>query len=263
MDLGLLGKRALVLASSRGLGAGIASALVAEGADVILCGRNRDELARRTSELNAEGPGRAFFTEADLSDAAVVERLSTTVDQIYGGALDILVNNSGGPPPGDAMAATPALLATYFEVMVLRQIALAQAFLPGMRARGFGRILTVASSGIIEPIPGIALSNTLRPALAGWSKTLAGEVAADGVTVNMLLPGSILTARLDELDRRAAERSGQSVEAVRAESEAAIPAGRYGTVEEFGATAAFLLSTKASYITGSMIRCDGGAARSL
>ncbi|MBB4065680.1 SDR family oxidoreductase [Gellertiella hungarica] len=263
MDLGLMGKRALVLASSRGLGAGIAAALVQEGADVILCGRNRDELAQRTSRLNDAGPGRAFFTEADLFQEDVVERLTTTVSQIYGGALDILVNNSGGPPPGRAADLTPDLLTTYFNAMVLRLIDLTHAVLPGMRERGFGRILTVASSGIIEPIPGLALSNTLRPALSGWSKTLASEVAAEGVTVNMLLPGSILTARLDDLDRRAAERSGRSLEAVRAESEAAIPAGRYGTTEEFGATAAFLLSERASYITGSMIRCDGGAARSV
>ncbi len=263
MDLGLNGKRALVLASSRGLGAGIASALVAEGADVILCGRNRDELASRTSALNARGPGRAFFTEADLFDEAVVEKLTTAIDQIFAGELDILVNNSGGPPPGSAHGMTADVLTTYFNAMVLRLISLSHGVLPGMRKRGFGRILTVASSGVIEPIPGLALSNTLRPALAGWSKTLAGEVAAEGVTVNMLLPGSILTARLEDLDRRAAEREGKAVETVRAESEAAIPAGRYGTVEEFGATAAFLLSERASYITGSMIRCDGGAARSL
>lgn len=263
MDLGLSGKKALVLASSRGLGAGIASALVTEGADVILCGRNREELAARTSALNAAGPGRAFFTEADLFHEGVVAHLVATVAQIFGGELDILVNNSGGPPPGKATDMTPEIVTSHFHAMVGRLIALSHAVLPGMRERGFGRILTVASSGIIEPIPGLALSNTLRPALAGWSKTLAGEVAAEGVTVNMLLPGSILTARLEDLDRRAAERSGRSLEQVRAESEAAIPAGRYGTVEEFGATAAFLLSEKASYVTGSMIRCDGGAARSL
>ncbi len=263
MDLGLSGKKALVLASSRGLGAGIAATLVQEGADVILCGRNREELAERSSALNQVGPGRAFFTEADLFDPGVVDHLVTTVGQIFGGTLDILVNNSGGPPPGQAADLTPDLLTDHFHAMVSRLIALSLAFLPGMRTRGFGRILTVASSGVIEPIPGLALSNTLRPALAGWSKMLASEVAADGVTVNMLLPGSILTARLNDLDRRAADRSGRSIEAVRAESEAAIPAGRYGTVEEFGATAAFLVSEKASYVTGSMIRCDGGAARSL
>lgn len=263
MDLGLTGKRALVLASSRGLGAGIARVLVEEGADVILCGRNRQELAERSAALSAMGPGRASFTEADLFDDGVVETLSRAVEQIHDGRLDILVLNSGGPPPGRACDLTPELLAAYFNAMVLRLITLGNRFVPGMRKNGFGRILTVASSGILEPIPGLALSNTLRPALAGWSKTLASEVAGDGVTVNMLLPGSVLTARLDDLDRRAAERDGISREEVRTRSEAAIPAGRYGTVEEFGATAAFLLSERASYVTGSMIRCDGGAAHSV
>ena len=262
MDLGLTGKRALVLASSRGLGGGIAAALVAEGAHVLICGRNTAELAERAAALTARGPGRADYTEADLFDEDVVNRLVSAVNAKLGG-LDILVNNAGGPPPGQAEDMTAEKLTTYFNAMVLRLIDLAHAFLPRMKAQGFGRILTVASGGVIEPIPGLALSNTLRPALAGWSKTLATEVAGLGITVNMLLPGSILTSRIDELDRRAAGRSGRTLEEVRAESEAAIPAGRYGTVEEFGATAAFLVSERASYITGTMVRCDGGAARGL
>jgi 3-oxoacyl-[acyl-carrier protein] reductase len=132
-----------------------------------------------------------------------------------------------------------------------------------MKAQGWGRIVTVASSGIIEPIPNLALSNTLRPALAGWSKTLATEVAAHGITVNMLLPGSIVTDRLTEVENTIAKRTGKSPEQLRDERQKLIPAGRYGRVEEFAATAAFLCSEPASYVTGSMVRCDGGAARSL
>jgi len=132
-----------------------------------------------------------------------------------------------------------------------------------MKAQGWGRILTVASSGVIEPIANLALSNTLRPALAGWSKTLASEVAGFGVTTNLLLPGSILTGRLDDLDGAAAKRTGKSLEEIRSDKEARIPVGRYGRVEEFAAAAAFLCSQPASYITGSLIRCDGGAARSV
>lgn len=262
MDLGLSGKRALVLASSRGLGGGIADALVAEGARVLLTGRNAHELEKRANALTASGPGTADWVVADLFDEFVVENLTAAVKEKLGG-LDILVNNSGGPPPGGAEDMTPEKLTTYFNAMVLRLITLAHAFLPAMKEQRFGRILTVASSGIIEPIPGLALSNTLRPALAGWSKTLATEVAGLGITVNMLLPGSVLTSRIDELDRAAANREGKSLEEVRAASEKKIPAGRYGTVEEFGAAGAFLVSEKASYITGSMIRCDGGAARSV
>lgn len=262
MDLGLSGKRALVLASSRGLGGGIADALVAEGAHVLLTGRHAAELDKRAKALTEKGPGTADWVVADLFDTFLVDNLTAAVKEKLGG-LDILVNNSGGPPPGGAEDMTAEKLTTYFNAMVLNLITLAHAFLPGMKEQRFGRILTVASSGIIEPISGLALSNTLRPALAGWSKTLATEVASLGITVNMLLPGSILTSRIDELDRAAAERTGKPLEEVRTASEKKIPAGRYGTVEEFGATGAFLCSKRASYITGSMIRCDGGAARSV
>ncbi len=262
MDLGISGKRALVLASSRGLGKGIAVALAREGAHVLLCGRSTETLEANCAAINAEGPGRADWVQADLADAGFVETIVKAVSEKLGG-VDILVNNSGGPVPGSTEDMDEETLAAYFNSMVLRIITLTNRLLPGMKAEGWGRILTVASSGVIEPIPGLALSNTLRPALAGWSKTLASEVAQYGVTSNLLLPGSIFTDRLKSLDAATAERSGRSVEEVKAASEKAIPARRYGTVEEFAATAAFLCSAPASYVTGSIIRCDGGAARSV
>ena len=262
MDLGIKGRRALVLASSRGLGKGIAVTLAREGVDVLLSGRNAETLAANCDAINAEGAGRADWVEADLADADVVETLASAAGEKLG-AVDILVNNSGGPTPGSTEDMSEDALMTYFQSMVLRQITLANRLLPGMKERRWGRILTVASSGVIEPIPGLALSNTLRPALAGWSKTLATEVAEFGITSNMLLPGSILTDRLTSLDRAAAERSGRPIEEVRAQSERVIPAKRYGTVEEFAATTAFLCSERASYVTGSIVRCDGGAARSV
>ncbi|QRM54778.1 SDR family oxidoreductase [Sinorhizobium sp. BG8] len=262
MDLGIKGKRALVLASSRGLGRGIAVALAREGADVLLCGRDAETLAANCAAINAEGGGRANFIQADLFSSEFHETVVSATRERFGG-LDILVNNSGGPIPGTTEEMTAEKLQTYFNAMVLSLIGLANAFLPGMKEQRWGRILTVASSGVIEPIPGIALSNTLRPALAGWSKTLASEVASDGITSNLLLPGSILTDRLTSLDEAAARNSGKPVEEIRARSEKAIPAGRYGTVEEFAAVAAFLCSERASYVTGSLIRCDGGAARSV
>lgn len=262
MDLGIVGKRALVLASSRGLGKGIAEALAREGAHVLLCGRSTETLAANCAAINAAGPGRADWVQADLGDEDVVETLVKATREKLGG-VDILVNNSGGPTPGSTEDMSEEKLATYFQSMVLRIITLTNRLLPVMKEQRWGRILTVASSGVIEPIPGLALSNTLRPALAGWSKTLASEVAEYGITSNMLLPGSILTDRLKSLDAAAAERSGRSVAEVRAASERAIPARRYGAVEEFAATAAFLCSAPASYVTGSLIRCDGGAARSV
>ncbi|WP_337266421.1 SDR family oxidoreductase [Oryzifoliimicrobium ureilyticus] len=262
MDLGIKGKRALVLASSRGLGLGIAEALAAEGANVLLCGRSSDVLKTNCAGINARGHGQADWLEADLTDEEFVSTVSSAVESRFGG-LDILVNNSGGPVPGSTEDMTPEKLQTYFLSMVSRLITLTNHFLPGMKQQKWGRIVTVASSGVIEPISGLALSNTLRPALAGWSKSLANEVGTHGITSNLLLPGSILTSRLDDLDGAAAERTGKSLEDIRRDKESRIPVGRYGTVAEFAATAAFLCSAHASYITGSMIRCDGGANQSV
>jgi 3-oxoacyl-[acyl-carrier protein] reductase len=262
MDLGIKGKRALVLASSKGLGHGIAAALAREGANVLLSGRSGDRLEANCAAINAEGHGKADWIWADLTDDNFVESVSKGVAEKLGG-IDILVNNTGGPTPGTTEDMTEEKLETYFLSMVSRVITLTNAVLPGMKKQGWGRILTVASSGVIEPIANLALSNTLRPALAGWSKTLASEVAGLGITANMLLPGSIATDRLDDLDGAAAKRTGKSIDDIRAERQARIPAGRYGRIEEFAATAAFLCSQPASYITGAMIRCDGGAARSV
>lgn len=262
MDLDLNGKRALVLASSRGLGLGIAEALAAEGANVLLCGRSADKLAANCEAINARGAGKADYIAADLADASFVETLhKAALDRL--GGIDILVNNTGGPPPGGAVGMDVAVLEKQFQMMVQRVIDLTNRVLPGMREAGWGRILTIASSGVIQPIPNLALSNTLRSALVGWSKSLSNEVAGDGVCVNMLLPGRIHTERVDELDNANASKSGKAVEDVREASRLAIPAKRYGDVAEFAAVAAFLVSGKASYVTGSVIRCDGGATKSV
>lgn len=262
MDLGISGKRALVLASSRGLGLGIAKALADEGCHVLLCGRSADKLKANADAINAAGRGKADWVEADLSEADFVDKMLAAVHHKLGG-IDILVNNTGGPPQA-AMAETPvAVLRDQFDAMVMRVIELSCLTLQAMRQAGWGRILTVASSGVVQPIPGLGLSNTLRSALVGWSKTLAGEVGRDGVTVNVLLPGRVHTERVDEIDGAAAKRQGKSVAEIAAASHATIPLGRYGTVEEFAAVAAFLVSGPASYVTGSMIRCDGGMIRSV
>lgn len=262
MDLGISGKRALVLASSRGLGLGIANALAAEGCHVLLCGRSTDKLKANCDAINAAGKGKADFVEADLSDANFVETMVHAVHEKLGG-IDILVNNTGGPTPGTAEDMNAEKLYNFFQSMVVRVITLTNTLLPLMKTQGFGRIVTVASSGVIEPIGNLALSNTLRGALVGWNKTLATEIASYGITANLILPGRIHTDRIDELDGANAAKSGKSVEEVRAASIKTIPAGRLGKVEEFGAAAAFLCSQQASYITGTMLRVDGGAAKSL
>jgi len=262
MDFGISGKRALVLASSRGLGLGIAKALADEGAHVLLCGRSADKLKANADAINAAGRGKADWVEADLSDANFVDTMLAAVHHKLGG-IDILVNNTGGPTPGTAEEMTAEKLYNFFQSMVVRVITLTNALLPLMQTQGFGRILTVASSGVFEPIPNLALSNTLRSALVGWNKTLSTEVASYGVTANMLLPGRIHTDRIDELDAANAKKAGKSMDEVRAASLKSIPAGRLGKVEEFAAAAAFLCSVPASYVTGTMLRVDGGAAKSI
>ncbi|MCE7028090.1 SDR family oxidoreductase [Jiella avicenniae] len=262
MDLEIAGKRALVLASSRGLGLGIAEALAAEGADVLLCGRSADRLSANAAAINAKGRGKAHGVAADLADPAFAETMIEAADKALGG-IDILVNNTGGPPPGGATEMSVEVLQAQFQMMVARVVDLSTRALPAMRSAGFGRILTVGSSGVVQPIPNLAYSNTLRSALVGWTKSLSNEVAADGVTVNMLLPGRIHTDRVDELDAANAKRSDKPIDAIRESARQSIPAKRYGTVEEFAAVAAFLVSARAAYVTGSVVRCDGGAIKSV
>lgn len=261
MDLGISGKRALVLAASRGLGLGIAQALAAEGVHVLICGRTEEKLKANVEAIRAAG-GKADYVVADLADAHFVDQMLHAVHHMLGG-IDILVNNTGGPTPGTVEEMDAEKLYNFFQSMVVRVITLTNALVPLMKTQGFGRVLTVASSGVFEPISNLALSNTLRGALVGWNKTLASELASYGVTANMLLPGRIHTDRIDELDSANANRTGRSVDEVRAASVKSIPAQRLGRVEEFAAAGAFLCSAQASYITGTMLRVDGGAARSI
>ncbi|MVA35267.1 SDR family oxidoreductase [Agrobacterium vitis] len=261
MDLGISGKRAVVLAASRGLGQGIANALAAEGAHVLICGRTKDKLEANCADIVKAG-GKADYVVADLSDTDFVATLVEAIAVKLGG-IDILVNNTGGPTPGTVEDMDDEKLHTFFQSMVVRIITLTNALVPQMKAQGFGRILTVASSGVIEPIANLALSNTLRGALVGWNKTLSSEIASFGITANLLLPGRIHTDRIDELDGANAKRQGKTLEEVRESSIKTIPIGRLGKVEEFAAAGAFLCSVPAAYITGTMLRVDGGAAKSL
>jgi 3-oxoacyl-[acyl-carrier protein] reductase len=260
MDLGLAGKRALVLSSSRGLGHGIAESLAAEGANVLMTARSADRLQAAADAINARGAGRAHAFVGDLKQD--VEKIYQAAQEMLGG-VDILIANTGGPPARTALAAKPEDWLPQFEAMVIPVITLAGLVLPGMRERGFGRIVTVASSGVVQPIPNLVISNALRSSLVGWSKTLASEVAKDGVTVNLILPGRIKTDRTGELDNANAKAQGKTVEEISAAARAQIPAGRYGRVQEFADVACFLASERASYVTGSLIRVDGGAIRAI
>jgi len=255
MDLGIAGRNALVCASTSGIGLGIARALGDEGVRVAITGR-RVELAREEAGKlpSAAGVG------VDLEELGAPESLVREVVEALG-EIDILVLNSGGPAPGTAREQTTASLESAIRRLLLPQQALVALVLPGMIQRGWGRILAVGSSSITQPLPGLAASNVGRAALAGYLKTLANEVAGEGVTVNMVLPGRIATERLASLDEHRAQLQGVTVDELRTVSYATIPVGRYGTPDEFGAMAAFLCSEQASYVTGTHVRVDGGLVR--
>jgi 3-oxoacyl-[acyl-carrier protein] reductase len=256
MNLGLENRRALVTGASRGLGRAIALALAAEGAAVTAVARNAERLSQLTTAVS--GPGSVTTRVCDLSDPAAIQSLTGVLEN-----QDVLVLNTGGPPPGTAADTADALWSAQFEAMFLSVVRLTRLALPGMRKRGFGRIIAVVSSGVIQPIPNLAISNAIRLALVGWAKTLATEVAGQGITVNCLAPGRIATDRLAELDQGRAKREAISLDEVERQSRATIPAGRYGESEEFASMAAFLASTRASYMTGGVIRIDGGMIRSV
>jgi 3-oxoacyl-[acyl-carrier protein] reductase len=232
-------------------------ALAAEGADVVAVARNPGRLSDLAA-VSAAGSGNITARVCDLADASAIDGLSDELGQ-----TDILVLNTGGPPPGPADETPDTVWSKQFEAMFLSAVRLTRLALPGMRKRGFGRIIAVVSSGVIQPIPNLGVSNAIRSALVGWAKTLAGEVASQGITVNCLAPGRIATDRVAELDQGRAQREGISVDEVERQSRLGIPVGRYGDAAEFASLATFLASPRSSYMTGDIIRVDGGMIRSV
>lgn len=256
MDLGLKGKVALVAAASSGLGRASATALAQEGARVAILSRRPDEIEKVATEIG----GLAIV--CDLSKAADIDAAVATA-QTQLGPVDILVNNCGGPPAGTFDSITEDQWISSFEQVFLSALRLTRAVLPGMRQRRWGRIINIVSTSVEQPIPGLIVSNAYRPAIAGWAKTLSSEVAADNVLVNCVSPGRIHTNRTATLDKFASEKSGRSMEEIQKDRSAAVPLKRYGEADEFGAMIAFLASERASYVTGSVVRVDGGAVSSI
>jgi 3-oxoacyl-[acyl-carrier protein] reductase len=261
MELEIKGRTALVLGGGGGLGGAIAVALAAEGAKIAVADIDPAAVERSVHKIESRG-GEAFGLVWDLSDLTVIDKNISAIEGRFA-PVDVLVNITGGPPPTPAAGQDPSLWSKHFSSMVLSVIAITDRVLPNMKARGWGRIITSTSSGVVAPIPNLGLSNSLRLALVGWSKTLAREVARNGITSNIILPGRIATHRIRFLDEAKAKREGRTVEAVAAESTGSIPMGRYGNPEEYADTVAFLASNRASYITGSVIRVDGGLIASI
>jgi 3-oxoacyl-[acyl-carrier protein] reductase len=261
MDFGLKGKTALVLGGGGGLGRAISKALSGEGANVAVADIDPNAIGGTESVLAPIG-GKSIGLVWDISDLSQIEAHISKIESELG-AVDILVNNTGGPPPTPASGQDPALWSKHFQAMVLSVIAITDRVLPNMRERHWGRVITSTSSGVVAPIPNLGISNALRLSLVGWSKTLAREVGRDGITANIILPGRIATDRIKFLDEAKAKREGRSVEDVSAESTSSIPLGRYGKPEEYGDVVTFLASERAAYINGSVIRVDGGLIASI
>jgi 3-oxoacyl-[acyl-carrier protein] reductase len=256
VELNLEGRCALVLGAGGGLGGAIARALAAEGANVVAADVDEAAAQATVDAIEAE-QGRAMALAWDIGALDTFAGLLDTVRERFGD-VEVLVNNTGGPPPSTASGVDPEVWERHFRSMVLGVIHLTDLVLPAMRAKSWGRVITSTSSGVVAPIPNLGVSNALRMALVGWSKTLSREVGGDGITVNIVLPGRIATRRIEQLDVARAGREGVSVDEVRAASTASIPLGRYGRPDEYGQVVAFLAGAGASYVTGSTIRIDGG-----
>ena len=256
MDLGLRGRTAVVGGATSGLGRASADALAAEGCNLLIWSRRADALADIAGQLQANHGVAVTHVAADATRPDAAETVAAAGERI--GPVDIVVLNAGGPPTVDPTATDRAGWEHAFQLLAATPIELATRLLPGMRERGWGRVLAVLSSGVRQPIPELVYSNAGRSALAAWLKTTARAVAAEGVTVNGVMPGRIATPRIHELDSARAEREGTTEDAVRAAHLATLPAGRYGEPAELGALVAFLASERASYITGQLVAVDGG-----
>jgi 3-oxoacyl-[acyl-carrier protein] reductase len=246
MDFGLSGRTAIVCGASAGIGLAIAESLSAEGANVAMFARRREELTREAERLGA------LPVRGDLTNPQDLERLFERTVDAFGG-IDILVNNGGGPPRTAALEMTDEMVESAVELLLLSAIRLTNLCLPELRKSGHGRIVNITSSSVREPIDNLALSNSVRPGVVGWAKTLAREVGPDGITVNSIAPGRIETARLAEA----------FVNRPPEEDMATIPLRRFGQPREVGDVVCFLASDQAAYVNGAVIPVDGGLTRSL
>jgi 3-oxoacyl-[acyl-carrier protein] reductase len=261
VELGLEDRVALVTGASSGLGLAIANCLATEGAAVALVARRVAELERAATDI-VRRHRRAIPFVGDVTKREDIERVTRQTTETLG-PIDILVANAGGPPSTTFATTTEEQFRAALELNLMSAIRLAQACVPGMRERKWGRVIFVTSMAAKQPIPGLLLSNTARAGVLGFAKTLAGECAGDNVLVNSVLPGHFDTPRALELARMRAEREGKSVDALLAQRAAGIPIGRTGDASEFASVVTFLASERASFVTGTAIQVDGGQIASL
>ena len=262
MDLGLSHKVALVAAGSRGLGRAVAEELAAEGASLVLCARESRTLDETAAAIAKSSNAHVLAIPADVTVTDDIKRVvESGIDRF--GRIDILVTNAGGPPAGRVEQLTHEQWEEAIRLTLFSAIELTRQVLPGMKERRWGRILNITSIAVKQPVENLLLSNSLRAGLTGFARTLANEVAADGVTVNNIMPGYTRTERLEDLAQMMAEKQGISADEFRGRWEKEIPMGRLGEPREFAALAAFLVSERASYITGTSIQVDGGWIKSL
>jgi 3-oxoacyl-[acyl-carrier protein] reductase len=258
MNLGIEGKRALVTGASSGLGAAAATALLREGAEVIINSRDKERLKAAASKMQQKVGRTPLTVAADVSNAKDVEEIARKAGQV-----DIFVSNAGGPPPGDFYDHPSERWHEMAELVLHSAINLTRAFLTGMKERGWGRLIYITSVGVLQPIDTLILSNTYRAGVVGFCKTISNNYARYGITANCVCPGYTNTERLQELAARLAEQSGGSPNDVMAGFAAASPAGRIGEPEELAALIAFLAGEPAAYITGASIPVDGGVNKAL
>ena len=261
MNLDLTGKRALVCGSSQGIGRAAAMELASMGASITLVARNEEKLQQVIEHLPADDTESHHYVVADFRHP---EQLKTAIEEyLKDHSIDILINNTGGPPAGLAIDAEPdSFLSAFNSHLICNQI-LVQAVVPGMKKEGFGRIINVISTSVKTPLAGLGVSNTIRGAVASWAKTLSFELGAFGITVNNILPGYTMTARLESLINNRSEKEGLTFDQIKNQMIESIPAGRIGDAEEIAAAIAFLASPAAGYISGVNLPVDGGRTPTL
>jgi 3-oxoacyl-[acyl-carrier protein] reductase len=262
MDLGLKNKVAMVAGASRGLGFGVARALVREGASVSMSSSNERAIEASANTISQETGAEVLGTACDVRSAEAIARWADATRRRFGG-VDLLFTNSGGPPAGHAVSFDDAAWQAASELLVFSVIRMVRAAVPSMIERGGGAILVSTSSSVKEPIANLGLSTVMRASVSALSKTLALELASQNIRVNQIIPGRIDTDRVRQLDEINARHAGVSLEQQKTRAAGSIPLGRYGEIDEYGRAAAFLLSDAARYITGATLQVDGGQIHSV